>query len=353
MFGLISKSGQKVDPTTVVNVREVSNAHTSEYVYYECQGINLTDSVIECAYNENRVQPIVDKPSDYKFSVQRIEVSLVDVEMFNSDDRVLTVTNRYDPDNLTSTVVVNIGSNVDVYNIDQVIPEINDALQTAFDNIVTAYDAIYGPGSWAVNPNLAQEPFGVVYENDLDRLTIYGDVLNDNTSVDAVALVFNEEMEELFRGNAYSLTEERRVLFFRDFGDLNVVTLLGTDYIANKASYSTTALWYSVKQIVVTSDKVGARLVNIGTPGETGKAVSKNIILDFNYIVDNGPNAPGSRLQYLSNNNRWTDLVSDTPLHSMDFKLFYRNKDERLIPIKLRPGESFSILCLFAKTLTT
>jgi hypothetical protein len=112
-------------------------------------------------------------------------------------------------------------------------------------------------------------------------------------------------------------------------------------------------MWYSVKQVVVISNKLTARTVQIGTPGVQGTDATRNIVLDFNYVPDNMANSPGTRLQYLSNNNRWTDLMGDNPLSSIDFSLFYRNKDERLIPIKLRPGESFSILCVFAKTLTT
>lgn len=346
MHPLINKSGQKVDPSEVVTVRQVSNAHTSEYVYYECQQVNLTSEVVDCAYEEIRTQAIVGKPSDYKFSVQRIEASLVDVEMFNSDDRVLMVTNTYAPDNLSFTAQVNLGINVTIYNIDQVIPAINEALEIAFNGIVAAYDVIYGPGAWALNTNVAQEPFYVEYDAMNDRLIIVSESENINSRPDAMGLYFNNQMEELFRGNVYTLTEPNRLLFYLPPPFVPSIS------VSNTASYSTSALWYSVKQIVVISNKLGARLVNIGTPFRSGASVSRSIILDFNYVIDNGNFSPGSRLQYLSNNNRWSDLLGDTPLNDIDFKLFYRKKNEILVPIQLRPGESFSILCLFAKTIT-
>lgn len=353
IYAQTNKSGQLVDPKDVVEVRQVSNAHTSEYIYYECQKINTSNQVINCTYEENRVVPIVHKPSDYKFSVQRIEASLIDVPMFNSDDKILTVTCTFDPEGITVTETVNIGTTVDVYNIDQVIPLLNTALFNAYAGVITAYDAIYGPGAWAANPLLAQSPFGVKYDEIADRLVIYADVLNVNSRPLAVGLIFNDAMIELFRGNAYTLANPYRLLFTRGFEDVNVVTLNSLDFVQNVASYTTTPMWYSIKQIVVISERLGARLVNIGTPGISGQSVTRSIILDFNYVIDNSSNAPGTRLQYLSNNNRWTDLLKDPPINSVDFSLYYRTRSERLIPIKLRPGESFSILCVFAKTLTT
>ena len=353
MYAVVNKSGQRVDPTEIVNTRSVSNAHTSVYNYYECQRINLTDNTILCEYEENRAAPIVDKPSDYKFAIQRIEASLIDIPMFNSDERTLEVTCTYPPDNLRATEVVLIPAGLNIYNINQVIPYLNDALAAGFLAIQGLYNAIYGPNAWSLNPLLATEPFGIVYDEVSDRLEIYSDVRNDFLLPTAMGLEFNDEMEELFKGNTYDVFDTNRVLFTRGYGDSDVVTLPdGRNYLANIASYSTSAMWYSIKQIVVISEKLTARMVQIGTPGLTGVPLARNIVLDFNYVPDNMGNAPGSRLQYLSTQNRWTDLTGDTPIHSIDFKLYYRNRNERLIPITLRPGESFSILCLFAKTVT-
>lgn len=353
MYANIGKSGQKINPSNVVDTRMVSNAHTSEYMYYECQKINLQSQVINCEYEENRVTPIVLKPSDYKFSVQRIEASLIDVPMFNSDDKLLEMTYVFPPDNLSTNAIVLLPSGLDVYNINQVIPYLNSASSTAFLALQGLYNAIYGPGAWAANPLLAVAPFGFRYEETTDRLVIYSDTRNADGLPNATYLDFNSELQELFRGNTYMINPSNRVMFDEGYQNVNLVTISSVTYIANVASYSTSAMWYSVKQVVVISNKLTARAVQIGTPGVAGTAATRNIVLDFNYVPDNAANAPGTRLQYLSNNNRWTDLMGDNPISSIDFSLYYRNKDERLIPVKLRPGESFSILCVFAKTLTT
>ncbi len=353
MYATVNKSGQKVDPSEIVNTRSVSNAHTSVYSYYECQRINPTETTILCEYEENRAAPIIDKPSDYKFAIQRVEASLIDIPMFNSDDRTLEVTCTYPPDNLQATESVVIPTGLNIYNINQVLPYINTALEAAFLALQVLYNAIYGPGAWALNPLLSVEPFGIVYEESNDRLVIYSDVRNAFTLPTAMGLLFNADMEELFKGNTYDIFNTRRVFFSRGYGDSDVVTLPdGLVYLANVSSYSTSAMWYSIKQIVVISEKLTSRMVQIGTPGLSGVALARNIVLDFNYVPDNMSNAPGTRLQYLSTQNRWTDLTGDNPVHSIDFKLYYRNRNERLVPITLRPGESFSILCLFAKTLT-
>lgn len=352
-YAQTNKTGQPVDPREIVDVRNVSNAHTSEYIYYECQRINNTPFTIDCTYEENRSTAIINKPSDYKFSIQRIEASLVDVPMFNSDERVLTVTNTFAPEGIIVTEQVVLGTSVDIFNINQVIPLINSALELAYSGVITAYDAIYGPGAWGANPLLEQNPFGVRYDELTDRLTIYAGLLNTNNRPLAVGLIFNDEMVELFRGNTYSLAVPNRLLFNDGFEDVNQIMMPSGVFVENIASYTTSAMWYSIKQVVVISERLGARVVNIGTPGVSGTPFTRSIVLDFNYVVDNLLNAPGTRLQYLSNNNRWTDLTKDNAIHSIDFSLYYRTRNERLVPIRLRPGESFSILCVFAKTLTT
>lgn len=353
MYAATNKTGQLVDPRSVVYCEQISNAHTSEYMYYECQKINLTNQVLNCEYEETRAAPIMMKPSDYKFCIQRIEASLVDIPMFNSDDKVLTVTMSYPPDNLSTTQTVVLPPGLDIFNINQVVPAINTALFNAFLALQGLYNGIYGPGAWSLNPLLAQQPFGVKYEETSDRLVIYTSLRNANFLPNASFLSFNNQMQELFRGNTYFINPSNMLLIQDGYGDVNRVTLPdGVTYLSNVASYSTSAMWYSIKQIVVVSNRLGARLVQIGTPGAAGQAATRSIVLDFNYVPDNLANSPGTRLQFLSANNRWTDMTTDHPLQTIDFQLFYRNKNERLIPIKLRPGESFSLLCLFAKTLT-
>lgn len=353
MYASSNKSGSLVDPREVVYTKSVSNAHTSEYIYYECQKVNLTGRVVNCEYEETRVAPILAKPSDYKFCIQRIEASLIDIPLFNADEKVLAVTCSYPPDNLAAVQVVVLPAGVDIYNINQVIPEINTALFNSFLALQGLYDAIYGAGAWALNPLLSKEPFGVKYDAITDRLVIYSDVRNAGFLPNAMFLSFNAQLQELFKGNTYYLSPPNQVLFTPGFGDNAEVILPDTvTYLQNVAAYSTTAMWYSIKQIVVISNRLGARLVQIGTPGQGGQAATRSIVLDFNYVPDNANNSPGTRLNFLSNNNRWTDMSADTPLHSIDFSLYYRNKNEVLVPIKLRPLESFSLLCLFAKTLT-
>lgn len=353
MYANIAKTGQRVDTSEQINVRVLPNPHLSEYVYYECQKINLTQADEDCVYEENRRAPIVNKPSDYKFCIQRLEASLVDIPMFNQADKTLEVTMTYPPDNLSAPVTITIPSGLDIYNVNQVVSYINEALQTAFLNLQGLYNAIYGPGAWSSNPLLSVAPFGVRYIETEDRLVVYSDLRNAFGLPNASYLEFNSEMQELFRGNTYFINPSNRLLFNDGFGNSNRVLLPdGVLYLDNVASYSTSALWYSIKQIVVISNRLGARLVQVGTPGLAGNANTRSIILDFNYIPDNGPNSPGTRLQYLAQNNRWTDMTTDTPLTSIDFQLYYRNKNERLIPVRLRPGESFSLLCLFAKTVT-
>ncbi|HNU61860.1 MAG TPA: hypothetical protein PKL04_06650 [Methanofastidiosum sp.] len=355
------KTGENVSINDVVNVRNLSNAHLSEYIYYECQFLNTTSFDLPAVFEEVRKQPLVMKPSDYKFAVVRIESSLANSWMFRTDEIVLKVGNYYAPDNLLVIKTVNFGPGVEfIYNIDFALKALNDTLVDTFNDLKAAYNAIYGPGAWEANINLAQKPFGYSYDHASRLFVIYADPLNETGLANAVTLLSINNMNDFFAGNAYvgfaPYSGEQtalEVFFDLGFGSSNLVTLnTGGDFIVNTASYDTTELWYSVKQIILGTNKLPVRLLEVGLTTEIGNPVKRAIITDFNYTLNNTTNSPGSRLQYIADNYRWIDLTGDNPLTQIQFELFYRNKDESLTKVLLKPDDSFSILCLFAKTVT-
>lgn len=94
------KSGQQTPLDDIVDVRELSNAQTSEYVYYECQQYNNTTLDQPAAFTETRYMPVVRKGSEYKLSIIRLETSIVNVSMFNSDTVVLEIAYYFPLDNI-------------------------------------------------------------------------------------------------------------------------------------------------------------------------------------------------------------------------------------------------------------
>lgn len=255
--------------------------------------------------------------------------------------------------------MVQLGVNQEVYNVNYVIAAINLAMSEAFTDLKAAYNAIYGVNAWESNTNLGQKPFGTKYDEVSRLLTVYADTLNYTNNPNAVELIFTRGMIDFFCGNAFdritdNLLPNSLSLFFDvGFYDSNIVSLGGDLFISNVSSYDTTEIWYNIKQIVIISNKLGVRLLDVSLNYEVSAPIFRNVVLDFDYVIDNNNNSPGSRVNYLANNNRWIDIQFDGPIKEIDFEIFYRRKDDTLIPLQLRPGDSFSVLCLFAKTLTT
>ena len=344
-----------------VTVVPTSNARTSEYIYYEAQRRNNTLIEEPASFFEQRTQNIVDCPCKYKFAVLRVETEGINIPMWTGGDKILQFAMVYEPDNINITRDVDIPIGLPLFNTNVVVGYINYSFQLAFNDMVAAYDTIHGPGSWVANTNLAQEPFGLKYDPVSELFSFYSPLQNETGLPDAIELIFGEEMYLLFSGNYYDPVFAnvpanlglQLMMFVLGYADTNVVNLNTVDYIQNQAVFSTDEIWHDVKQIVLVSDTITARPTQIGKNTQDGIVSAQNIILDFDVIINNTVTAgPATRVGLTPINYRWTDLTGDTPLRTLSFALYARKRNQELIPLTLLPGRSFSVLVLFAKTIT-
>lgn len=345
-----------------IRVIPTSNARLSEYVYYEAQRRNNTTEEVPATYLESRYQALLDCPCMYKMAVLRIETEGINIPMWIGGEKNLEVTMFFEPDNITTTRTVDIPVGIPIFNTSVVVDYINQALTLAYNDMVAAYDAIYGPGAWVANPNVAQSPFGLIYDPTTELFSYYSPLENERSLPNAIDLILNTEMYLLFSGNyfdpVYSTLpgnlNEHLMIFDAGYGNSNIVTIDGVEYVRNLATFSTDDLWHDVKQIVLVSDTLGCRPVQIGTNAQVGTPANQNIILDFDVVLNNSVlQGPASRVGLTPFNYRWTDLTGNQPLVTISFTLYARKRNQTLIPLTLLPGRSFSVLVLFAKTVTT
>lgn len=349
---------------SLVNINP--NITNTDFIYYDCTCHNpsLTD-FIPASYDQTETKPIIERPSDYKFAVVRLECNINDVPMFFTGTQDLTFTLTYPPDNLTSTHTLFGGANIAIYLYQQLLDEYNTLLTTAWNDIISQYDAIHGPGSWSGNTGLPQNIPGVSYDNLTDRFTLYMDYRCQTGNPNAVIWSSTYLFTSLFFGvNAVPKTISStgvgtggpyNFIFTPTFANENIVTF-GTGftgpYIANVQQYNSSSCWFQIRKIVLLSSTLTCRKENVG-PSNTSSSSSivRSTLTDFSINVGNDSNDnPLTKYIYYPNAEyRYIDLFGSEGLYRLQFFLYYSTDTEAIAPVMIPPGKSFSVKVLFTK----
>jgi hypothetical protein len=358
------KSGS---PNLVANQLVDINPNTtnSDFVYYDCTSHNysLTD-FMPASYDQTQNIPIINKPSDYKLAVVRLDCNINDVPMFYTANQDMSFTLTYSPDNLTSTQTLFNGTNTAIYLYQQVLDEYNSLLITAWNSIISQYDAIHGPGSWESDPTKPHNYPGITYDESTDRFTLYMDATAPNVVVwsstylltslffGVNALPQNVNFLDIGQGGPYNF------VFSPTFGNTNIVTLSSGStgftgpYIANIQQYSSSSSWYQIRKIVLLSSTLTCRKEYIGPSNtDSSSSIIRSTLTDFSINVSNSGNEnPLTKyIYYPAAEYRYIDLFGSEPLYRLQFFLYYSTDTEAIAPIMIPPGKSFSIKLLFTK----
>ena len=407
-------SVSSVKPCDRDKVQLVDSVCTSEFIYYELFRYNNTfnsdalsgglfgnqGSDVPATFLESRTQPILDKPSDYKFAVSNFSIPSDIIPMFrfnntNPDSRY-TVSMFVDFNNSDPNDLLYFSSyiNIDVeyiYNINTFITALNSCILKVFNGLVALYNSkVVSPQlTWQEqSAYLPQSPVFLKYEASTGLINAYGPIQMSTNDPNGVGyfenfLVFSDNLANLFLGlyfanatfindNAiYNRSNYKTLIFEQKPENSNVIVFSNpgasdTQYIVNEQLYSSIENWYHYKKLVITSNTLGVRKQAVGFQkdiysstqnstqnGSVNNNVTKSIIADYDIVIDyTASSNPATRLVYSANQYRWIDIFDDRPLFQIDCQLYLINNINEFIPLNLTSGDAFSVKFVFAKSPT-
>lgn len=357
------RSHNYVPPVPAVSV--IPRMKNTINVYYNISYHNNSQDTVTAQYQELRDSPIVKKGSNYAMSVIYMDISLENIRIFDTGSKILTVTMTYPPDELISVQDL-FPVDVDIFNFNDILVAIGDAFKAATDDIISQYDAIHGPGSWTGDATKAQlYPF-VEYFSESRLFGFYNDSRNSTSGTGSgltpILMYLSPELATLFKSIMID-NVTKQVMFPILPGNTNLATLsapqVAGNYVKNVQNFESTELWYDVQNILLVSDKLGTRPEYIGSslanllPNGVGVTPGSNtqlsILASFNIRMDAGENNPSTRIVYYPTAEyRWIDIKADKPIQETDFKFYYSDREGRIFPVMLGPGDGFNIKCLFS-----
>lgn len=306
-------------------------------------------------YSVNRTNTILTNPYNYRVALSRLAIpsGLIPLFLYPTNPSYYTVTLTY-YDGITynqyTRNVTYVPSNVGdvygqyrpVYHINEMIQYVNVAFQQAYNDAKLALGATYAP---------KERPY-LTFDSKTQLITMYCE--EEYLDFSTYGIFFNTTLYENFFSSLYareavsgSLTgfNGYQVLPQNLFLNLDQnATLPGgatpVDLYKVIEEFSTTALFNQLDRIVITSNRIPINSQLLGTQ------VDQRAKILFDFIL---PDLVQNKTKYELDPTRlrWTDLVSHTPLTSIDLQFYLVYNDGQIVPLYVQADQRIDVTLLF------
>lgn len=321
-----------------VNVRQYKNVNEDQddNVYYNVRiydGEANAPFAKEAVYSENRVQPIIEKPSDYEICVERFKIPATAIPIFLwDDDNEWYITLTYDGVDVSKqlqfipndpTPIINYGLKEAVWSYHHFVEIVNNAFTSAFNDLK------------ALKPLAPQtEAPYMTYTSTIELFTITTQTSYDITGPTPMGISFSYDLFAIFPAwyaePIYVLPPANPLkyigLYVTDYKN-NTITIGGNPYFQFPQEFRTLALLNDFNTIAFESDSIP-----VSPEFSAGqKNVVQRILTDFEPL--DGVNDHQAFQYYPQGPLRWYDLNSDYPLSRIDLRVYWISKDGTAYPI--------------------
>lgn len=311
----------------------------STHIYYN---IRINAQLLNkepATFNINRVQPVLDNPSDYEISVVRYSLPLTSVPLIVFKDNKWSLslkigTNEY-------TEFLQWIPNTDVFDfryiyiVQDLIDMMNVALSTAFTNLSGANTIT----------STAPPFFSFSSVTNLITLHVPQSYLADGIFVYSNASLYYKM--NTFQDYYENYAEDSQLNYRFVIKDLfnNNVTYDGIDYYTSTQQYATIGAMSDLKGILFETNSIPVARQLDGAQ----KNITQNLLTDFEPQQSNKWFG-GGLLQYFPRGPiRFIDLLSTHPLNRIDLVIKWTSKDNETYPYYLQGEQSATIKIMFRK----
>ena len=311
----------------------------STHIYYN---IRINAELLNKApatFNVNRVQPILDKPSDYEVSVVRYSLPLTSVPLIVFKDNKWAMSLKIGANEYTEFLQWIPNTDVFefryIYIVQDLLDMMNVALSTAFTNLSGA------------NTITSTKPpfFSFSSITNLITLHVPQSYLADGIFVYANAALYYKM--NTFQDYYENFAEDSALNYRFVIKDLfnNNVTYDGTDYYTSTQQYATIGSMSDLKGILFETNSIPVSRQLDGAQ----KNITQNLLTDFEPPQSNKWFG-GGLLQYFPRGPiRFIDLLSTHPLNRMDLVIKWTSKDGETYPYYLQGEQAATIKIMFRK----
>jgi hypothetical protein len=311
-----------------------------DYVYYNVNIINRDEPDGKIAkFSENRVVPVLQKPSDYNICCVRFQLPSINIPILFFDNYSFSVKLSYGVSTV-SQVLVWIPNSVynpyapkqPIYDYQEVVSSLNIALAAA----KTALNALQP----AVIPFDA--PF-ITYNAESSLFDLNAETAGYNGSLpNFIKIIFSADLFVLFANlqDFFLNANETQIIVQDNFNNSTVYN--GKPYLFMRQSQESLELWAEINRIVILSNSIPIRQELSPTQDD----VTKRILFDFNVT---GRPDKGKITFFLQGPPRYSDMLSDYPMTQVDCEFVWADSEGNTFPIYLNVNDNASMKLQFVK----
>tara|TARA_R110000772_G_scaffold197311_2_gene308078 strand:+ start:3506 stop:4519 length:1014 start_codon:yes stop_codon:yes gene_type:complete len=308
-------------------------------IYYNIDVKNETQERIIPSFNINRVQAVLDDPSEYEMAIVRFSLPLTSIPLFLFKNDIFKVSLKIGASEYTESIVWIPNNNVyddkNVYEIQHLLNMINTAWALAFTTLKSANTVASTTPPFMTHSSLT----------NLITLFVPQTYLTDNIDV-----YTNSNMHRRlhsfydFYNEFVSVGELNYRFIVQDLFDNNTV-FNGVNYYYFTQLFSSIGSLTDLKSIQVFTNSVPVNRELIA--GQ--KNVIDNFLTDFEPIESNTFNSNGFFQFFPEGPLRYIDLLSTEPMKRIDLEIKWTTKDRQTETYYLQPNEQLSMKILFRK----
>lgn len=311
-----------------------------DYVYYNVNIVNTDQPSGKIAkFSENRVVPVLTKPSDYNLCCVRFQLPSINIPILFFDNYSFSIRLERGAFSVSKPLIYVPNSVTNVYSPKQPVynyQEIVNSLNSAFVSAKIDLDAL-DPTSIPFDP-----PF-VTYDAGTSLFDLNAESAGyENSLANPIKIIYSADLFVLFTNiQDYFLNPSfTQIIIQNNFNNSYVYNL--KQYLFMRQSQPSLELWSEISRIVILSNSIPIRQELQPTQDD----VTKRSLIDFNIT---GAPDKGNITFFIQGPPRYLDLLSDYPLTQMDCDFNWTDSRGNSYPIYLNLNQSATMKIQFVK----
>ena len=311
-----------------------------DYVYYNINIVNRNEPDGKLAkFSENRVVPVLKKPSDYNICCVRFQIPSINIPILFFNNYTFSIKLSYGSSTVSKPLIwiPNALTNPyapkqPIYDYQELVNSLNTALVSAKNDLNALEPAVIP----------FDAPF-ITYNPDNSLFDLNAETAGyDNSLVNYVSIIFSSDLFVLFSNlqDFFLNANETRIVVQNNFNNSTVFN--AKPYLFMRQSQESLELWAEINRIIILSNSIPIRQ----ELSPTQEDVTKRILFDFNVT---GRPDKGKITFFLQGPPRYSDMLSDYPMNQVDCEFVWADSDGNNYPIYLNLNDNCSCKLQFVK----